>query len=244
MKLSHNTILITGGASGIGLAFAKLLHDNNNKIIVCGRNKTRLDKLKVQLPDIATYQCDLADETELNRLADTVLANHPDLNILINNAGVQYNFLFTEEQPHAGFASEEVTVNLLAPIQLTDRLLPNLMRQNNAAIINITSALAIAPKKCAAVYCATKSAMRSFTQALRYQLEDSSVSVFELIPSLVDTNMTRGRGDSKITPHTLASQALKAIASDKHEILIEKTKILYLLYRLMPFVAYRLLKNS
>lgn len=243
MKLSDNTILITGGASGIGLAFAKLLYDNN-RVIVCGRNKERLDELKNQLPDVVTYQCDLSDGDELNRFADKVLANHPDLNILINNAGVQYRFLFTENQSHTGFISEEVMVNLMAPIQLTDRLLPNLIRQNNSAIVNITSALSIAPKKCAAVYCATKSAMRSFTQALRYQLEGSSVAVFEIVPPLVDTDMTRGRGDSKIAPQLLASEALKAIASGKDEILIGKTKILYLLYRLFPFIAYRLLKNS
>ncbi len=244
MKLSDNTILITGGASGIGLAFAKLLHGNNNRIIVCGRNKTRLDNLKNQLPDIVTYQCDLADETDLNHFAETVLADHPDLNILINNAGVQYNYLFTEEQPRAEFISEEVRVNLLAPIQLTDRLLPNLIRQNHAAIVNITSALAVVPKKSAAVYCATKSAMRSFTQALRYQLEGSSVTVFELVPSLVDTNMTNGRAGSKVTPQALAGEALKAIALDKQDIRIGKTKILYLLYRLFPLLAYRLLKNS
>ncbi|MCB1760419.1 MAG: SDR family oxidoreductase [Gammaproteobacteria bacterium] len=243
MKLSDNTILITGGASGIGLAFANLLHDNN-KIIVCGRDKARLEKLKNRLPEIATYQCDLANEADLSRFADTVLANHPSLNMLINNAGIQYNYLFTEEQPHAGFVTEEVRVNLLAPIQLTERLLPNLMRQDDAAVVNITSALAIAPKKCAAVYSATKSAMRSFTQALRYQLEGSHVAVFELVPPLVDTDMTTGRGDGKITPQALASEALKAIASDKHDVLIGKTKILYLLYRLLPSAAYRLLKNS
>ena len=243
MKLSNNTILITGGATGIGLALARALYDKNNRIIVCGRNKARLDELKKQLPDVVIYQCNLADETDLFRFADAVLADYPSINMLINNAGVQYNYLFTEEQTHTVPIREEVRVNLLAPLQLSERLLPHLMRQENAAIVNITSALAFAPKKCAAVYCATKAAMRSFTQALRYQLEGSSVAVFELVPSLVDTDMTQGRGNGKISPQALASEALKAMAADKHDILIEKTKALYLLYRLFPFAAYRLLKN-
>ena len=244
MKLNGNTILITGGASGIGLALTRLLHRNGNKIIVCGRDEGRLAGLKKQLPDVVTYPCDLADEPSLDRFADAVLANHPDLNMLINNAGVQHNFQFTEGRSHGPLIREELDTNLFAPIRLTDRLLPLLLRRNSAAIVNITSALAFAPKKSAAVYCATKSAMRSFTQALRYQLDGSSVAVFEIVPSLVDTRMTHGRGKGKITPDFLAGEAVDAIAMDKHDILIEKTKLLYLLYRFFPSTARRLLKNT
>ncbi|TVZ41415.1 DHA1 family tetracycline resistance protein-like MFS transporter/uncharacterized oxidoreductase [Alteromonadaceae bacterium 2753L.S.0a.02] len=243
MKLNGNTILITGGASGIGLALVKLLY-STNKIIVCGRNKARLEELQNQLPDVVTYQCDLSDEADLNRLADVLLAEHPNLNILINNAGVQYNVLFTSEQAEASAIREEVAVNLLAPIYLTNRLLPNLMRHNQAAVVNITSALAIAPKKNAAVYCASKSALRSFTRALRYQLEDSSVGVFELIPALVDTEMTQGRGKNKMTPQDFAKEALTAITANKNTVLIGKSKLLYLLYRIFPFLAYSLMKNA
>lgn len=147
MKLNGNTILITGGASGIGLALTRLLHRNGNKIIVCGRDEGRLAGLKKQLPDVVTYPCDLADEPSLDRFADAVLANHPDLNMLINNAGVQHNFQFTEGRSHGPLIREELDTNLFAPIRLTDRLLPLLLRRNSAAIVNITSALAFAPKK-------------------------------------------------------------------------------------------------
>ena len=164
--------------------------------------------------------------------------------MLINNAGVQYNYSFAEESRHASVIKEEVSINFMAPMLLTDRLLPLLLQQTKAAIVNVTSALALAPKKSAPVYCATKSALHSFTQALRYQLDGTSVAVFELVPSLVDTDMTKGRGIGKISPQSLANEALKAIATDKHDILIEKTKILYLLYWVFPSFARRLLKNS
>lgn len=243
MKLSENTVLITGGASGIGLALAKSLH-GNNKIIVCGRNREQLTELAKRLPGVTTYRCDLADEASLDRLVDTIRSNHPDLNMLINNAGVQHNYQFTDGVSHDGPVTEEIQTNLLAPIRLSDRLLPQLLRQDEAAIINLTSALVFAPKKSAAVYCATKSALHAFTKALRYQLEGTPVSVFEVVPSLVDTDMTRGRGTGKIAPATLAAEAIAAIARNKYQVLIGKTKMLYLLHRLFPSVAGRLLKNS
>ena len=244
MLLSNNTVLITGGASGIGLALAKALHAQGNTVIVCGRRKARLAELKHRLPNAVTYQCDLTDDASLDRFACTIMENHPGLNMLINNAGVQYNYSFAEESRHASVIKEEVSINFMAPMLLTDRLLPLLLQQTKAAIVNVTSALALAPKKSAPVYCATKSALHSFTQALRYQLDGTSVAVFELVPSLVDTDMTKGRGIGKISPQSLANDALKAIATDKHDILIEKTKILYLLYWVFPSFARRLLKNS
>ena len=167
MKLEDNTVLITGGASGIGLALTRSPHHKSNDVIVCGRNKTRLAHLKNQLPGITTYDCDLADETSLDRFMDAILNNHPRLNMLVNNAGVQHNYQFTDQCSHSESIHEEVSVNLLAPMQLTERLLPQLLQREESAIVNITSALALTPKKSAAVYCATKAAMRSFTQALR-----------------------------------------------------------------------------
>ena len=244
MKLRDNTVLITGGASGIGLALAQAFHHHGNTVIVCGRNAARLAELKTQLPDIVSYPCDLSDAAALEQFAKTIQDNHPDLNLLINNAGVQYSFRFGEATPHTTAIKEEVAINLLAPLLLTDRLLPQLRQQSRAAIINVTSALARVPKQSTPVYCATKAAMHSFSQTLRYQLEGSAVSVFELVPSLVDTAMTKGRGKGKISPQALASEALKAMAANKHEILIEKTKMLYLLYRFFPSVAHRLLKNA
>jgi short-subunit dehydrogenase involved in D-alanine esterification of teichoic acids len=118
------------------------------------------------------------------------------------------------------------------------------MQQPCAAIVNVTSALAMVPKKSAPIYCATKAAMHNFTKALRYQLENTPVRVFEIIPALVETEMTKGRGKRKITPEALAAEALRGIESDRYEIRIDKTKILFALHRLLPSVAERIIKNG
>lgn len=244
MNTSNNTILITGGAGGIGLALTRLLHQRGNRLIVCGRNSQKLEDIRSLWPDIDIRRCDLSDETSLEALVEGILADHPDINVLINNAGIQYNYLFTDGARHTAWIREEVATNLLAPLQMTDRLLPHLMEQRRAAIVNVTSALALAPKKNAAVYCATKAAMRSFSRSLRYQLEGSRVSVFDLVPALVDTDMTRGRGRDKISPELVANELLMAMAQDRQDVLVGKTKMLHRIHRLSPTVANRLLKNT
>lgn len=244
MTLNDNTVLITGGTSGIGLALATALQAQGNCVIVCGRNEAKLKALKQQNPSIITARCDLNDEGDIEQLTQNVIAEHPQLNILINNAGVQHNYLFDGCKKHQHSIKDEVTVNLLAPMLLTNLLLPQLLKQKTSAIINVTSALALAPKSSAPVYCATKAALRSFTQALRYQLEDSPVAVVELIPSLVDTKMTSVRGSGKISPDELAKEALASISAGRQEIRIEKTKWLFLMHRIAPAFTSMLLKNS
>lgn len=139
---------------------------------------------------------------------------------------------------------EEVNINLLAHLKLTDRFLPILMGRPSAAIVNVTSALALLPKQSAPIYCATKAAMHNFTKALRYQFEDTTVKVFEIILALVDTEMTKGRGKGKITPEALAAEALRGLESNQYEIRIEKTKILFALNRFLPSVAERIIRNG
>lgn len=241
--ISGNTIFITGGATGIGLALAKQLLPQN-QVIICGRNTDRLAEAKRACPQLTTYHCDLTNPASRSQVVEQLLHLHPQLNMLINNAGVQHNYQFTEGGNHAGQIREEISTNLLAPIQLTALLLPQLMAQPEAAIVNITSALAIAPKQNAAVYSATKAALRSFTRTLRYQLEGTRVKVFEVVPSLVATAMTDGRGQGKISPEQLASETLQAIFRGRQEILIGKTRLLYALHRLFPGIAYRLLRSA
>ena len=245
MKLSDNTILVTGGGSGIGLALARELarHDGNT-VIICGRNSQKLEAVHADYPAIATLVCDIARDAEQEHLVTTVLQNYPNLNILINNAGIQYSYDFSEGGKHADLIEEEANINFLSHAKLTDRLLPTLMQQQGAAIVNVTSALAVAPKQSAPIYCAAKAAMHSFTKALRYQLENTAVKVFEIIPPLVDTEMTKGRGKSKISPETLAKEALQGIEAGKYEIRIKKTKLLFALHRLSPSLAERIIRNG
>lgn len=245
MKLSDNTILVTGGGSGIGLALAKAFaRHSGNTVIVCGRNAQKLKAVHAENPVIATFLCDIASDQDQQRLTDVITQKYPNFNILINNAGIQHNYSFPDTRSHTDVIEEEVNINFLAQVKLTDRLLPALMRQSSAAIVNVTSALAVVPKQSAPIYCATKAAMHNFTKALRYQLENTSVRVFEIIPALVETEMTKGRGKGKITPEALAAEALRGIESDRYEIRIEKTKILFALHRLLPSVAERIIKNG
>lgn len=245
MELSDNTVLITGGGSGIGLALAKAFaRHERNMVIVCGRSAQKLDAVHAVNPTIVRIPCDITNDRDQQRLVEVVTQRYPGLNILINNAGIQHNYSLTDRQNHADLIENEVNVNFLAHAKLTDRLLPALLRQQSAAIVNITSALAVVPKQSAPIYCATKAAMRSFTKALRYQLENTAVQVFEIVPALVDTEMTKGRGKGKITPEALAEEALRGIESNKHEIRIEKTKLLFALHRLLPTVAERIIRGG
>lgn len=245
MKLSDNTILVTGGGSGIGLALAMAFaRRGGNTVIVCGRSEQRLHIVRAENPAIDTLRCDIANDRDQQHLVETIRMSYPNLNVVINNAGIQHNYNFTDKADHTGLIEEEININFLAHAKLTDRLLPILMQQQNAAIVNVTSALAVVPKQSAPIYCAAKAAMRSFTMALRYQLEHTSVKVFEVVPALVDTEMTKGRGKGKITPEALAAEALRGVESDKYEIRIEKTKILFALHRLLPSVAARIIRKG
>ncbi len=244
MQLDGNTVLITGGASGIGRALAVALLERGNEIIVCGRDSAKLAALKAQEPGIVTYRCDLANDSDQRELVHRLRDRYPRLNVLINNAGIQHNYHFTDGEELIECIGEEIGINLAAPVKLTARLLPQLLEQKRSAIVNVTSALALTPKRSAAVYCATKAAMRGFTQALRYQLEQTAVTVFEIIPALVDTAMTAGRGSGKITPEALAREVLCALEADRYEIRIAKTKLLFALYRLYPALAARLVRNG
>lgn len=244
MKLSDNTVLVTGGGSGIGLALASAFATRGNRVIVCGRNAAKLAAVRAENSAIDTFPCDIASDQDQHRLVEHITQKYPNLNVLINNAGIQHNYDFSDTRSHTGLIEEEVNINLLAHLKLTDRFLPTLMRRPSAAIVNITSALAVVPKQSAPIYCATKAAMHSFTKTLRYQLEDTSVRVFEIVPALVDTDMTQGRGKGKITPEALAAEALRGIESDKYEIRIEKTKILFALNRILPSVAEKIIRNG
>lgn len=245
MKLSGNTILITGGASGIGLALARAFAaDTSNTVVICGRDEQKLNSVHLKSPGIARFPCDITSDSQQERLVEQLMHSYAGLNMLINNAGIQHNYSFADAQSHIERIEEEVNSNFLAHVKLTDRVLPHLLQQPAAAIVNITSALAVVPKQSAPIYSATKAAMRGFTKALRYQLENTSVNVFEIVPALVDTEMTKGRGKGKITPEALAAEALRGIGSNRFEIRIEKTKILFALHRLLPSVAERIIRSG
>ncbi|MCU0449106.1 MAG: SDR family NAD(P)-dependent oxidoreductase [Bernardetiaceae bacterium] len=198
MRLQGNKILITGATSGIGRVMAIRFLSLDNQVIAVGRNATQLARLQLEHPQLVTYRCDLAVLTEREKLAAFVDQHHPDLNVLVNNAGVQYNYELTEADVLR--IAEEIEINLTAPLQLAALLLPQLRRQPAAAIVNVSSGLGLVPKRSAPVYCATKAGLHLFSKALGYQLAATQVRVMEVIPPLVDTPMTAGRGTGKISP--------------------------------------------
>jgi short-subunit dehydrogenase involved in D-alanine esterification of teichoic acids len=247
MKSAGHTVLITGGASGIGLALTERFVLEGNKVIVVGRDRNKLDAIKSRMPGVVVYVCDLRSEEETDALAATVIKEHAELSVLVNNAGMQYleSFMDPRDERIGERISEEIGLNLTSPIRLTAKLLPLLAHREEAAIVNVSSGLAISPKKTAPVYCATKAGIRLFTKALRYQLEATNIRVFEIIPPLVDTEMTRGGGSrGKLQPSQLAEQFWRAYRRDKLEVPIGKVKLLMALKRLIPPAADALLKNG
>lgn len=244
MKLSNNTILLTGGTSGIGLELLRQFYKLNNTIIVASRNADKLNNLRTEFPKVSTVVCDLGNSKSVRELLEHCLNTYPELNILINNAGIQYNYNWQEEEDGFHKISREIKINLTSPLYLIYGLLPLLSKQKEAAVINVTSALAFHPKRSAPVYCASKAALHNASKSLRYQLEDSSVKVFEIIPPLVDTPMTAGRGKGKISPEELAEEFMGNFKKNRFESYIGKSKILRLLARFSTRLADNMLKNG
>ncbi len=198
MKLTDNTILITGGGTGIGRGLAEQLHKLGNQVIVAGRRKEKLEETAAANPGIKWLAVDLTDAAAISDLAARVLADFPALNMLFNNAGIMRAERLVEGK--LDDAEAILATNLLAPIRLTAALLPHLASQPSAAILNVSSALGFLPLAERATYCATKAAVHSYTQSLRCQLRGTSVEVLELIPPYVQTALMTGENDPRAMP--------------------------------------------
>jgi len=243
MKLNNNKILITGATAGIGKALTETFLQLDNQIIAVGRNKEKLNELEKLDKRIISFQCDISKQSELDRLTLFIEQEHQDLNILINNAGIQYNYNFLEEPQLLNKIEYEVNVNYLSPLKLIALLLPILEKNKNSAIVNVSSGLAIVPKMDAPIYCGTKAGIHIFSKSLRYQLEDK-IKVFEIIPALVDTAMVAGRGKGKISPQKLVDEFIRAFKKDKYEVNIGKVKLLKIINRISPSLADKLMKGG
>ena len=247
MKVNENKILITGATRGIGLALLKKFHEKGNHIIAVARNQNALNVLSEKFRNITLIACNLGDGNSVSELVKEIKQHHQDVNTLINNAGIQVNFYhsrFGEDSNKIQEIKDEIQINLTAPITLVHELIPLLLKNENASIINVSFGLAFAPKKSAPVYCGTKAGIHLFTKALRYQYENSGLKVFEIIPPLVATDMTEGRGSGKITAEQLVDEFIKAYKNDLFEVNIGKTKLLRLIQRISPRIADNILKNN
>lgn len=188
MNFGNNTVLITGGSSGIGFSLASHFVRKNSTVIICGRNEAKLAEAKLKYPQLTTYVCDVANADERIAMFEWISREFPQLNILVNNAGIQQRFPSVHEQSWET-VNEELTINLEAPIHLSMLFVPHLLNQAQPAIMNVTSGLAFVPLALVPIYSATKAALHSFTLSLRHQLSESPITVIEIIPPAVNTDL-------------------------------------------------------
>ena len=229
MTPSDNTILITGGTSGIGLALALAMAAQGNRVIIAGRRQALLDQIAAEHPGITGYALDVADAAGVAEFAARVTATHPGLNVLINNAGI----MLAEDLTTPDYLAEAeamVVTNLLGPIRLTAALMPHLRAQTRATVINVTSGLAFVPLVRTPTYSATKAGLHSWTQSLRHQLRGASVEVLELAPPAVQTDLMPGQATSAHAmplAHFIAEvMGLLALTPTPAEICVERVGFL------------------
>jgi len=239
MDLNGKTALVTGGTDGIGAEIARQLKAKGATVIVAGRDPGRVKAARDA--GFEAIQADLTGEAGTDALIAALGGRAID--ILVNNAGMGADHDFRVVQPNVAEADRAIFLNLNAPIRLISALMTMLRSQPEAAIVNVTSGLAIAPRGGGPVYCATKAGLRSYTLALRHQLKDSSVHVIEALPPVVETRMTAGRTGKKMSPAECARQIVAGIESDKTEISVGMTKVLQIVNSVSPALARRVMIN-
>jgi uncharacterized oxidoreductase len=200
VKTSGNTILITGGGSGIGRGLAESLHKLGNRVIISGRRQAALDQTTAANPGMESLLLDVAEAGSIRSFAAEVVKKFPSLNVLINNAGIMRPENLRDRPEDLSDAEAIVATNLLGPIRLTAALLTHLKQQPSATIINVSSGLAFVPLAITPTYCATKAAIHSYTQSLRWQLRGSGMEVLEIIPPYVQTELMNGAEDERAMP--------------------------------------------
>ncbi|MEO7720237.1 MAG: SDR family NAD(P)-dependent oxidoreductase [Capsulimonas sp.] len=243
MKPSGNTVLITGGATGIGLALARKLIGANNIVIICGRRQSALDAAAAALPGLVTIQADISDSVSRAALAADVTARFPKLNVLINNAGHSRttgiddpDFLKTLEL--------EIAVNFFGPVSLSILLLPVLRRQSEATIANVTTGYVYVSSARMAPYSATKTALHSMTQTMRYMLRDTNVRMVEIIPGAHDTDMSSHVKGKKETTENAANTIMRRLAANVPEFLVGIPGVMLFAARLTPNFLFKSLNDG
>jgi uncharacterized oxidoreductase len=224
MKLTGNTILITGGGSGIGRGLAEALHKLGNQVIIAGRRKGHLTEVAKANPGMRWVELDIEDPGNVAAVAGKLIADYPKLNVLINNAGVM-------QIDDASTAIDEklllttLTTNVMGPIRLTGALIEHLKRQKDAVVINNSSVLAFVPLAMTAVYSATKAAMHSYTMSLRYKLKGTSVKVLEVAPPWVQTDLLGSNNEPRAMPLAeFIDETMRVLGTDAEEVLVERAK--------------------
>lgn len=250
MKKSNQTVLITGGGSGIGLALAHKFLENNNTVIITGRNKSKLEKVKQEHPQIQIFQSDVTDDADVRMLVDDVEQQFGGLDILINNAGIMTLMDAGSEENNIQQQMQEIEINFNSPVRMLHYFLPLLKKSKNAVLVNVSSGLAYVPFSQAPVYSGTKAAVHFWTQAIRPQLKPHNIRVVELLPPVVDTPLAHGADIAEddnlkpMPPEKLADIFWKEFISGKEEIFPGISKQLKLMSRLAPKFIFKQLNKQ
>lgn len=226
MEIKNKTVLITGGGSGIGYETAKLLSESGNKVIIIGRTLEKLEKAAASLKNVDALVCDVTNNAAVKDLVQTLETKYPDLSILVNNAGKAFKYEHGENVNAYDKASQEIETNYLSVIRLTEYLLPLLKQQTEAAIVNVTSIVALSPVTIIPTYSDSKAALHSYTLSLRKVLaETSNIKVFELLPPTVNTEFAKEiDGATKGIPALeVATALLQGLEQDDIEIAVGRT---------------------
>jgi uncharacterized oxidoreductase len=226
MKLTGNTIFITGGGSGIGRALAEALHKRGNRIIISGRRAGHLRKTLDANPGMEAIELDITNPESIAGVAARLIKNHPDLNVLINNAGImQIDDAASEISDE--LLTSTITTNLMGPIRLTGALIEHLKKQESATVMMVSSVLGFTPMAMTAVYSSTKAALHSYSQSLRFKLRNSRVRVLEVIPPWVRTELLNSSEEPRAMPlEEFLDETMEALATDANEIMVPRAKFL------------------
>ncbi|MGQ7885838.1 SDR family oxidoreductase [Paenibacillus sp. WC2504] len=250
MKMSGNTILITGGTSGIGFEFAEQLMKLGNTVIITGRDQARLDAAKKKLPTVHTIQSDAGDPKAIAALFETVVKQFPELNVLINNAGFMRRLNLHDQDVDLEDINREIETNLSGPIRMVKQFLSHLKMKESSAILNVSSGLAFVPLPISPVYCAAKAGIHSFTQSLRVQLKNTRVKVFELAPPLTATPLVDSfdpadlAGSKAMNVSVMVGAAIRGMEQDNFEIRPGQSNALKLMNRIAPKFIFSQLSKS
>lgn len=241
MTITGKHIVITGGASGLGLELVKQLHAGNQLTII-SRPSAGLDQLREKYEGIGIYEAELSDLAQVEKAADQIVKDHDAIDILINNAAVQYTPKFLDDDFCYNHIKREIDINFTSVCSLIYLTLPALLNSKSAVILNVNSGLGLVPKTSSAIYCATKGAINILSQSLRHQFEETNIKVMQAFLPLVDTGMTEGRGSGKLPANQVAADIISGLAKKRLDIDIGKVKILRPIARFLPTLARKIMK--
>ena len=250
MNLTGNTILITGGSSGIGFEMARQFLKRSNNVIITGRDEKKLHEVKQQLDGVTIIRSDVSKPGDIEKLYQLAVSNFPDLNILINNAGILQTLNLRDSNLSATDLTQEIDINLKGTLLMNNVFLPLLQNNNNPAIVNVSSGLAYVPLPIAPVYCSTKAAIRSYSLSLRAQLRNIGIKVFDLAPPLTETEMIGGfdeediKGVAIMPVEEMVAGFLKGFAKDNYDIRMGAANQLWFMSRFFPKFIFTQLSKS